>query len=240
VTRASVAPIGTFVVVLALALCGCASAPPRPDDHLRRVELLALLQTLNADLLGHDSATLSLERWCGDHQLGSDAGTTAARVVARRIRDADKPAPADLRARLAIGHDEPLRYRRVQLACRGVVLSEADNWYVPARLGAGMERTLETTDTPFGKVVAPLGFQRRTLSAELLWSPLAPGWELASASTLAGAAVAPLRIPQAVLRHRAILVASDGTPFAALIETYSGDLLRFGAWQRYRSDATGE
>jgi hypothetical protein len=99
-----------------------------------------------------------------------------------------------------------------------------------------MERTLETTDTPFGKVVAPLGFQRRTLSAQLLWSPLAPGWELSMGRPVEDAANPPLRIPHAVLQHRAILVAADGTPFAALIETYSGDLLRFGAWQRYRGE----
>ena len=229
-----------FLLIAAPLLAACAAAPsPRAAaEHLQRVELLALLQTLNADLLSHDSATLTLERWCADHGLAGNSAAEPARIVARRIRDADKPLPDDLRARLAIANDQALRYRRVQLACGGVVLSEADNWYVPARLGPGMERALETTDTPFGKVVAPLGFQRSTLSAQLLWSPLAAGWELSAGQPAADAAGAPLHIPHVVLQHRAILVAADGTPFAALIETYSGDLLRFGAWQRYSTVPT--
>lgn len=223
------------VVASAIALlAGCVQTPAR-DDRLARVELLALLQSLNADLLSHDSATLTLERWCGDHRLGAGSADAPARIVARRIRGADTPMPADLRARLGIADDEPVRHRHVQLACRGVVLSDADNWYVPARLADTMESTLETTDAPFGKVVAPLGFQRRTLSAQLLWSPLAQGWELPSGQAGQVVPVVPLRIPHDVLRHRAILVAADGTPFAALIETYSGDVLRFGKWQRYRS-----
>ena len=140
---------------------------------MRRTQLLALLQTLNADLLSHDSATLTLERWCADHRLAQPA-----RILARRVHDLAKAIPDDLRTRLDVGATEPLGYRRVQLVCGEHVLSEADNWYVPSRLTPAMNRTLEATDEPFGKVVKPLDFRRRTLSAEMLWSPLPAGWEM--------------------------------------------------------------
>jgi hypothetical protein len=64
-------------------------APPWPDTYLARVEALALLQTLDADLLSHDSATLTLERWCGAHRLAA-----APRIVAERVAGVDKqPTP---------------------------------------------------------------------------------------------------------------------------------------------------
>ncbi len=88
---------------------------------------MALLQTLNADLLSHDSATLTLERWCGTHRLASPA-----RITAARIADAEKPASQEQRRELGVNPTEPIRYRRVKLLCGTVVLSEADNWYVPA------------------------------------------------------------------------------------------------------------
>ena len=182
--------------------------------------MLALLQTLNADLLSHDSATLILERWCGAHHLAS-----SARVVAIRVRGADKPLPAELREQLAIGSDEPVKYRRVQLACGDKVLSEADNWYLPSRLTAAMNRQLDSTDTPFGKVVQSMHFRRKTLSAELLWSPLPDGWELRDAPAPAG--IDSLAIPHELLQHRALLYAVDGRPFSALIETYTDQVLAF-------------
>ena len=40
-----------------------------PDSFVGRLEALALIESLNADLLSHDSATLTLERWCADHRL---------------------------------------------------------------------------------------------------------------------------------------------------------------------------
>ena len=102
---------------------------------------MALLQTLNADLLSHDSATLTLERWCRDHRLADPP-----RVVARRVRGADKAIPDELRASLAIDAGEPIAYRHVQLVCGDHVFSEADNWYVPSRLTADMNYQLDDTD----------------------------------------------------------------------------------------------
>lgn len=191
-----------------------------PDTALARTEALALLQTLNADLLSHDSATLTLERWCGAHGMASPA-----KVTAERVRGPAHALPGDLRAQLGIGADEPVAYRRVALRCGGRTLSEAENWYVPARLTAAMNRTLQSTDVPFGKVVQPLHFRRRTLSARLLWSPLPEGWERARA--LPADRPGSLAMPHRLLQHRALLVDGDGRPFSALIETYTEQVLAF-------------
>ena len=125
--------------------------------------------------------------------------------------------------------DEPIGYRHVQLMCGERVLSEADNWYVPSRLTPEMNHRLDTSDEPFGKVVQVLGFQRRTLSAELLWSPLAAGWEMSPQSSRA-AEREQLRIPHDILRHKAVLYTSAQTPFSAVVETYTNQLFYFGEW----------
>jgi hypothetical protein len=44
---------------------------------------------------------------------------------------------------------------------------------------------------------------------------------------------APLRIPPAVLRHRAILYSAAGVPFSAVVETYTNQLFEFDGWTRY-------
>jgi hypothetical protein len=107
--------------------------------------------------------------------------------------------------------------------CGDVVLSEADNWYVPARLTADMNRLLETTDIPFGRVVQALHFQRHTLSARVLWPLLPEGWEMRPLTDRQSSG--ELTIPSQVLEHRAILNLSDGTPFSEVVETYTGNVL---------------
>ena len=196
-------------------------APVWPDTPMGRVEALALLQTFNADLLSHDSATLTLERWCGDHRLAAPAS-----IRAQRDPGTAKPLPEDLRRRLAIAPDEPVRYRRVLLQCGDHVLSEADNWYVPSRLTAPMNQQLDHTDTPFGRVVLPLHFRRQTLDATTLWSPLPSGWEM-RAGGLPSNARGALSIPHQILQHRAVLFAADNRPFSAVIETYTAQVLAF-------------
>lgn len=193
---------------------------PWRDDATSRIEVLALLQTLNADLLSHPSATLTLERWCSAHHLAAEA-----KVVAERVHGADKPLPDEVRKQLAIGADERVRYRRVQLACGEHVLSEADNWYVPSRLTDAMNHELDSTDTPFGKVVQPLHFRRQTLSAELLWSPLPQGWE--TGTPVPASKGGTMDIPHHVLQHRAVLFDQDNRPFSVVVETYTSQVLAF-------------
>jgi hypothetical protein len=211
-----------------MVLAACASVPQRADDQASRAGLLALLQTLNADLLSHDSATLTLERWCADHHLAP-----TPHVVVQRVHDADQAIPADLLARLATDAGTP-RFRHVRLMCGEHMLSDAYNWYLPGVLTAQMNDRLDTSDEPFGKVVKPLGFQRRTLSANLLWSPLPAGWELQDTS--ASTSPSPLRIPTAVLRHRAILYSAAGVPFSAVVETYTNQLFEFDGWAHFVAD----
>jgi hypothetical protein len=63
-----------------------------------------------------------------------------------------------------------------------------------------MNRQLDETETPFGVVVRPLGFQRRLLS------------------TRRGAG-------EAVLVNRAVLTTPDGAAFSLVVETYSDAVL---------------
>jgi hypothetical protein len=182
---------------------------------------VALIESLNADLLAHDSATLTLERWCADHRLADPA-----LIVAERVRDAVQPASAELRAALDVKPNEPLGYRRVRLKCGDRVLSGADNWYVPSCLEPEMNHVLETTDTPFGKAVAALHFRRHTLSADLLWRPLPRGWEMGAAAPAQDEKGA-LAIPDHVLEHRAVLSTPGGEPFSEVVEAYTGEVLDF-------------
>jgi chorismate-pyruvate lyase len=192
-----------------------------PDAFVARLEALALLQTLNAELLSHDSATQVLEQWCGAHRMASPP-----RIVATPMRAAPRAPSEAQRRELRVGATELVRYRHVELACGTRVLSRAENWYVPGRLSPEMNRTLETSDVPFGAVVRSLHFRRHTLSARLLFSPLPAAWELAPAQA---AAQAPqLVVPGEVLEHRAVLALPDGTPISEVVETYSGELLAFG------------
>ena len=171
-------------------------------------------------MLSHDSATLTLERWCDVHRLASPA-----RIVAVRVPDGEKPVSSEQRLELGVTPAEPIRYRRVRLLCGAVVLSEADNWYVPGRLTAEMNRLLDSTEVPFGRVVQSLHFLRRTLSSTLLWFPLPEGWEMNPIPPSAASSV--LTIPTELLRHRALLTLPDGTPFSEVVETYTGGVLAF-------------
>ncbi len=219
-------PLHTALPLLVLILTGraaTAAAPAAPawqDNFTTRLEALALLETLNADLLSHASATLTLDRWCALHKLAAPA-----RVIAERVHGVDKPPSAEQRRLLGASAAEPIRYRRVRLACGDHVLSEADNWYVPSRLTPAMNHVLDTTDTAFGRAVQALDFRRRTLSAELLWSPLPQGWEMGATTPREPGAT--LAIPHAVLQHRAVLTLPDGTPFSVVVETYTSEVLAF-------------
>jgi hypothetical protein len=193
-----------------------AAPPTSADAHL---EGALLLQTLNADLLSHDSATLTLERWCTDQKLAP-----SPRIVAQRVAGAEKAPTDEQRQELAVTPTEPVRYRKVKLLCGEVVLSEADNWYVPGRLTPEINKLLDTTDTPFGKAVQPLHFRRHTVSAQVLARLLPDRWWDLSPNALA-ASSKDLCLPAHVLEHRAVLTLPDGTPFSEVVETYSSNVL---------------
>ncbi len=223
----------SFTSLAALGLCIAAIAAPEPvaraedapawhDTLQTRLAALALIETLNAEVLASRSATLTLEAWCADHKLA-----TAPRISARLVRGADKPPTTEQRQRLAVSASESVRYRHVELRCGDHILSIADNWYVPARLTADMNRLLDGTDTPFGKAVLALAPTRQTFAATILWSPLPAGWELPGARPPQAAPGAPLPIPEALFEHRALLFAKDGRPFSEVDEIYQRGVLAF-------------
>ncbi|MFE1598456.1 hypothetical protein [Methylobacterium sp. ID0610] len=195
------------------------TGPAWPDTYLSRVEATAVMQTLNAQLLAARSATFTLEGWCAAHKLAPEP-----RLVARLVREVERPASAETRQRLQVGPDEPLRYRRVRLACGEHVLSEADNWYVPSRLTPEMNTLLETTDTPFGRAVQSLRPTRQTVESRLLWQPLPEGWDQAPPAV---GTCAPLVVPQELFAHRAVLFTAERQPFSEVVETYARAVLDF-------------
>jgi len=204
----------------AVACLGAQEPPSWPDTFDARVQALALVQTLNAEILSSRSATAALERWCADHRLADPPV-----VVASRMRDRDRPITLEQRRRLRVSDRETIAYRHVRLSCGARVLSEADNWYVPRRLTAAMNRQLHDSDTPFGRVVQPLEPYRQTLAATLLWSPLPAGWE--NAWSALPPASGALEIPNALFEHRAILYTRNHVPFAEVDEMYQREILAF-------------
>jgi hypothetical protein len=195
--------------------------PAWPDTFVARLEALALMQTLNADILASRSATLSLERWCRDHRLAEEP-----KILARVMNVAARAATAEQRVHLHVSDREPVKYRRVQLRCGDRVLSEAENWYVPGRLTTGMNRLLETTDTPFGKAIASLEPYRQTFAVKILWSPLPDGWADDSGKVPAATA-GVLVMPDDIFEHRAILYTREHRPFAEVDEVYTRQVLAF-------------
>ena len=208
---------------LAISLLGVAARADmtsRPDTFLVRLQALALIETLNADLLASRSATTTLEAWCGAHGMASPVT-----LRAQLDRGADKQPTAEQRSRLGVGPDEPVRYRSVHLACGSHVLSVADNWYVPSRLTPEMNRALETTDTSFGRVVAPLKPTRRTFAATVVWHPLPEGWEMDPPPADHPDQV--LSVPPILFEHHAVLYNDAQVPFSEVAEHYTSELLSF-------------
>jgi len=210
-----------FVLLCAAPTLSTAQTRPAwPDTFLARVEALALIETLNATLLAARSATSTLESWCADHKLAEEA-----KIHARLVRGIDKPIADEQRRRLRIDQTEPVKFRHVELACGDRILSEADNWYVPARLTAEMNNALETTDMPFGRVVAALKPFRQTFAVAVLWKPLADGWEREPPA--ADHPEQTLAIPAKLFEHRALLYTPDLEPIAEVDEIYTRESLAF-------------
>lgn len=213
---------GMMLVGAALSLTPsmAQTAPTWPDTFVARLEALALVETLDATLIGARSATFTLDKWCADHKLAADT-----KIRARLVRGIDKPVTEEQRQRLQIDGNEPVKFRHVELACGDRILSVADNWYVPARLTPEMNRLLETTDTPFGRAVAALTPFRRTFAVEVHWKPLPDGWELEPPP--ADHPAAALAIPEKLFEHRALLFTPDLKPIAEVDENYTRENLAF-------------
>lgn len=154
------------------------------------------VERLNADLLAARTATSVLEARCAALGL---ADPPRVRAEVERGRAPASASPA--RTRLKVGKDEVLGYRRVRLMCGDHLLSEATNWYVASRLTPEMNAALANTNTPFGKVAAPLKFRREAIE------------------TVAGPAD---NCPaNTVSTHLARLILPSGKPLAYLVECYT-------------------
>ena len=81
------------------------------------------------------------------------------------------------------------------------MLSDGKNGYVPARLTPAMNTALETTRTPFGTVVRPLGFRRERLEGRRGRAEGCPGGT--------------------VLSHKAVLRLGDGRAISLVTECYT-------------------
>jgi len=205
--RALVKHTCAMIVVALVLLCASAStqAPSAAAETIAsRLDAFALIQALSAEILRSQSATATLENWCRDHRLADPP-----RIVALVVSGTHRTPSRDQLRRLDVGAERDVTYRRVRLQCGTHILSEADNWYVPARLTADMNRSLETSDTPFGRVVAPLQPYRRTFAVKVLWSD------------------ATRPIPEALFEHDAVLYTRDSKPFSEVSEVYRHDLLDF-------------
>lgn len=164
----------------------------------------AALDRFDAELRASGSATLLLERWLAERG-GVREGE--AKVTAR-VRALDAPSVDEaIVHRLNILKRSEIRYRRVWLESGGRVLSVAENWYVPKRLGEDMAARLFDGDSPFGAVIAPLAPTRETLEVERLWDGRGQA------------------LPSAVLRHHALVRGQDGTPLCEVSEIYTRNIL---------------
>lgn len=210
-----------FVLVVALLATLPAAAQEWRDTYQSRLEILALLQTLNGEILASTSATRELEEWCAEHRMAD-----VPKIVATKVPGVRKEPTAEQLQRLGVADSSAVQYRRVELRCGTHLLSEADNWYVPERLTPEMNAQLASTDTPFGRVVAPLTPYRRTIGATMLWTPLPRGWEQQPRPRFDWRA-RRLVIPREVFQHRAVLYTAGHLPFSEVVETYQSELLAF-------------
>ena len=185
-----------------------------PNSYAGRLEALTEVQRLQNQLQRRDSATETLRLWCADHHWADPADI-------RALRDAktQKPPSPAVRSLLGAGPKTPIRYRRVKLMCGERVLSEADNWYLPGKLTAEMNRLLDQTDTPFGVAVRALGFKRLAVDSRILLHPFDE--PPIAASTRPDAPPQSLVLPYGVIENSAVLLAADGAPFSVVVETYT-------------------
>ncbi len=176
------------------------------------------LQKLEGRLLECKSATKVLEDWCGRHGLAHPA-----RIGAVTIAGTFKEMAEDQLEHLQVESQDDVAYRRVELVCGELLVCEADNWYVPSRLTDAMNHELQTTDTPFGRVVVPLDVYRDTYSMtvfvrNLPLSGMEPGVPHKKPWTFDGS--------QDLLRHRGLVLQRAGNlPLAEVHEVFKMSLL---------------
>jgi chorismate-pyruvate lyase len=142
-----------------------------------------------AEIAQASSATAVLQSRCATHPI------TAIRADSRA-----KALPRSIKARLGISDNQQVRYRHVRLMCGPTLYSDADNWYVPSRLTPAMNYALDTSETPFGKVIAPLNARRSIIRTRT-------------------------RRHSPFLRVTAVLTSESGAPLSGVVERYQAAVL---------------
>jgi len=168
-------------------------------------------------LHSHPTATAALIAWCRARRPEDAEALTVAVLCDGETNPADYDGP------LRLGPRETLQYRRVRLAWGDLVISEAENFYVPQRLPEDMRAALHHGAQPFGAVVAELAPQRTTL-AMLTIDDLARGGAEA-ARCRAQLAVGGFAPAEAYALHLTALMSASGVELAELREHYPRELL---------------
>lgn len=195
-----------------------------PKERLiARLALYGTIQALSGQLLTSRSATLTLENWFKK----SHSSTTS--IIAIQEVSAKKTPSEGTLERLGASVDQ-VSYRKVALCLGGVVLSTAENWYVPAHMTQSMNRELQTTTVPFGKVVSTLKPFRAPLDAEILQKDILPAdWYLRPQEDLLywTSMQSPLTYEpdRDLFVHHALLFSEHGLSLAEVHETYKMRLL---------------
>jgi uncharacterized protein YjiS (DUF1127 family) len=159
----------------------------------------ALVRELSDHLLHASTATEALHAWCAAH--GLSAGPIAA---VKQDPDRRRYADDDVLDELRPGRHERIAYRCVRLVRGLVVLSEADNWFIPERLPPAVRIALEATDMPFGAAIARLRPSRRTYFVRFP--------ELSTASEAGtGGCPAGLSPSMPILEHKAVCSIKTGS-----------------------------
>jgi len=165
------------------------------------------LERFNALLCACNSATAMLTQW-----MRSPGEDSVTEIVAIERTGRTAAADAEQIGRLHVKRRDEIRYRRVWLVYKGRIVSDAENWYVPARLPLAMQDQLEQSVMPFGTIIAPSTPTRETLSNERLWHRKADE--------------AFVRLPVHIIRHCALVRDADGLPISEVRETYTRNILR--------------
>ncbi|QRM32458.1 hypothetical protein [Microvirga sp. VF16] len=131
-----------------------------------------------------------------------------------------------MRAAVAPAASVSVDFRQVHILRGALALAVAQNWFVPQRLVAGMENVLQTTDLPFGAVIARLRPSRRTLAAHIQPLTADPSEDPSQLS-------APTRHaqPAIILEHTTVILSEAGTALALVTEPFFSDLVSIAATQ---------
>jgi uncharacterized protein YjiS (DUF1127 family) len=176
-------------------------------------KVAAHVRELSDHLLHASTATEALHTWCAARGLAAGPITALKQDPDQRRYPDD-----DMLDELRPERHERIAYRCVRLVRGLVVLSEADNWYIPDRLPPEVRDLLEATDVPFGAAIARLRPSRRTYFVRFA--------ELSAAGEVGtGGGPAGLSPSMPILEHKAVVLDRNRQPLSVVSERYCAALL---------------